>query len=747
MWCHCAELILVVAARSSPGDGRATVTRATTIVLGLVALLVAASCGSQPPATLANEPSWPSVDLGPAPRTIDGLSQLASIDGQTFSVHTNSGDLTFLPGVNLGSSVPGHAPGELAVTAEHYREWFPQIVDAGFRVLRVYTILPPYFYEEFAAFNEANPENPLYLAHGIWVPEEHFYEARDLWNPLVRDAFHAEIHDAVGAVNGDAEIAPLIGHADGIYTVDVSPWLISWIVGVELDPEIVHESEAVNGDRSFDGEFFFATDNASSTEVWLAEGMNLVAQLQAENGRMVPQAFVNWPTTDPLVHPDEPLETEDLVGVDANHVLPHESWSGGVFASYHAYPYYPDFQRYEAGIVDFELNGRPDPYAGYLTKLRDHHSTMPTMVTEFGVPSGIGSAHYGPLDRNQGGHSEQTQMEINAELMQVIADLGLAGGYVFAWTDEWFKFTWNTIDFELPGDRRAMWMNPYTNEAHFGLVAMEPGTSPTVVVDGRPDEWNDNGSQVLYEGRDHVREVRARHDEGFVYLLLRFDERDVWEAEPVTVGFDVIDGGAGQLPSGTPDLTSDYAVVFGSDGEASLLTAGHSDPYRRFYGAHFEFFDQPLDELEIGAGSWAPQTLITNRPLWNPLKGEVEPAETVVVGALVRGTSDPTDERFDSRTAWEGRGEFLELRLPYQGIGFSDPSSRLASVIDLDGRVTTEPVDHIGLVVEAGGQTYSLADYSWETWQSVTWHERPKRGIEAVSAVSRTTEQAGFRVE
>ncbi|MFA9564512.1 MAG: hypothetical protein ACERLM_07395 [Acidimicrobiales bacterium] len=35
----------------------------------------------------------------------------------------------------------------------------------------------------------------------------------------------------------------------------------------------------------------------------------------------MPLTFSNWPTTDPLVHPTEPLETEDMAGIDANHLV------------------------------------------------------------------------------------------------------------------------------------------------------------------------------------------------------------------------------------------------------------------------------------------------------------------------------------------------------------------------------------------------------------------------------------------
>jgi len=71
--------------------------------------------------------------------------------------------------------------------------------------------------------------------------------------------------------------------------------------------------------------------------------MNELATAEAAKGRRAPMAFVNWPTADPLRHPQEPHPQEDLVGVDANHVRASAAWPGGTFASFHAYPYYLGF--------------------------------------------------------------------------------------------------------------------------------------------------------------------------------------------------------------------------------------------------------------------------------------------------------------------------------------------------------------------------------------------------------------------
>ncbi len=114
-----------------------------------------------------------------------------------------------------------------------------------------------------------------------------------------------------------------------------------------------------------------------------------------------------------------------------------------------------------------------DPYAGYLHDLLEHHSGMPVFLGEFGVPSSVGSAHVGPLGRGQGDLSEQEAAQINIDLIQMQKDLGLAGGYLFAWQDEWYKRTWNTEPRQVPAERRHLWHDPWTNEQYFGLWTAE----------------------------------------------------------------------------------------------------------------------------------------------------------------------------------------------------------------------------------------------------------------------------------
>jgi hypothetical protein len=714
--------------------GSADLSSVKPIWFGSIALVVAACSGTgvvSPPGNGATVDGW-----APQPKTIDGLEAVATVTDGSFALHTVGGDRGFLPGVNIGATIPGTQPGEQAIPADVFDRWLPQIHDLGLRVVRVYSIMPPAFYQSLATFNRAYPDGPIYLMQGVWLPEDPFLATRDLF--ASEQEFHVEVGRAVAAIHGDLDLPARPGHASGLYDADVSQWLVAWVIGIELDPVVTFASDRANtGMEPYAGSYFRNTDDPTPTEVWLARAMDHLASLEWDRGVTMPIAFVNWPTTDPLVHPDEPLVEEDMVGIDANHVLATDAWPGGTFASYHAYPYYPDFQRYEAGIAGFELDGEPDNYAGYLTKLRDHHRAagLPVMITEFGVPSSIGSAHHGPQGRNQGGHSEREAMAINAELMDVIHRLGLAGGLVFAWQDEWFKFTWNTIDLEIPSDRRQMWANPWTNEANFGLLAMEPGEAPIVVIDGDRGEWEGNGSQVILEARGPVREVRAVKDEGYLYLGIVLDEGQSGSQSPVVIGFDTIEGGASTLP-GVGAIgwdAGDYAITISPGGTAEIKVRASADPLVLQYAPIRAVpFDVDVSEQST---AWTNRRLLVNWPLVIPTTGEERAAEIIDVGVMIRGSSDPDDPRFDSRATWQSQGTFLEVRIPYAAIGFSDPSSLQAYRVSREGDITTEEVERLGIVVVAGGETHETSGYAWERWQSVGWRERPKAGIDQLRQV------------
>lgn len=693
----------------------------------MVLMFVSAACGALGAIVPDSDP-LASVDAGsigdwtPVVEEIHGLKRFSRTEGERFILSTEGGERDFQAGVNLGATVPGHFPGELAVDAETYRRWFGQMARFGFTSIRIYTMLPPHFYQELRDYNLAHPDHPLYLIHGAWPPVGDIREENDLHAPAIVEKYRTELSDLVDAVHGNAVVDEVPGRAHGTYTADVSPWLAAWAIGSEFDGlAVAYHDEVNSGMEPFRGRYFVASSDATPTESWMAMMLDYVAESESQYGSTMPMAFVNWVTTDPLDHPFEPLTLEDYAGIDPMHVTATPAWPGGYFAAYHAYPYYPDVLRFEPGIADYMHHGVMDPYAGLLSKYAEHHAGIPLMILEFGVPTGLAKAHEAPLGRDQGDHSEQRQAEINADLLQVIADLGLAGGYVFSWTDEWFKLTWNTFDFEL-ADRRPMWMNAWTNEAHFGLVAADPGLADTIVLDGDGGEWEDR-SRVLAEGRGSIRELRAVHDEGYLYLRIVTDQPESWESRPLMLGFDVIDGegagiGGGVFPA------ADYRIVLDAEG-ARVEVRSDADPMLNDYAGTGIF-----SEEESAPGGWNLHRLITNLPYKLRWSGVTTEVEVDPAGLLHHGTTDRNDESFDSRSTWFGKGTLVEMRVPWHAIGFADPSSKTVFDADRSGEIRNFEIDRIGIGIATGNEFLTTDGYIWEPWNQVEYVEHIKAGAD-----------------
>lgn len=102
----------------------------------------------------------------------------------------------------MGSTVPGHNPGELATSHEEYVRWLQDMGDMNIRFLRIYTILPPDFYQVFADYNNAHPEKPIYLVQGVYMPDESYIETGNLYSKEPTEAFTQESIDASKAVSG-----------------------------------------------------------------------------------------------------------------------------------------------------------------------------------------------------------------------------------------------------------------------------------------------------------------------------------------------------------------------------------------------------------------------------------------------------------------------------------------------------------------------------------------------------------------
>ena len=265
-----------------------------------------------------------------------------------------------------------------------------------------------------------------------------------------------------------------------------------------------------------------------------------------------------------------------------------------------------------------------------------------------------------------------------------------------AWTDEWFKRTWNTMEHQ-DGERRQLWHDPLTNEQWFGLVA----TDPEPVADAAVEMMPETGAyEYLY----------AWADASYVHLDVKMREA---LPERLVLDADVVPG-----PDG-----ADYRVTVDvSAGTARLDVRRELDPIR---------LDTPMRPYHPDAADdWHLYRLITNQEYHHD--GHHYPAEYQDVGELFEGSWDPSDEAVDSMSTWhvDQARRTVSLRIPWAMLGFADPSSHLALGEGTPAeRVTSEG---IGFDLDADGATQRL-DFVWPDWNNTGYRERQKTGLDVLA--------------
>ena len=683
----------------------------------------------------------------------------------------------WIKAVNLGAALPGKFPSEFPPNDSTYERWIAVVAGMGANAIRVYTIHPPHFYAALRSWNLAHPAHPIWLIHGVWTEPPPGKKEEKYDDPAWLAQFRDEMKRVVALVHGDVTIPPAPGHANGSYTADVSAWTLAYIVGREWEPySVVAYNQARSGSTSFAGKFITVA-NGNPLEIWLAEQCDYVVSFEMDRyNAQRPIAYTNWPTLDPLNHPTEtgkaqeiallkkrgekivemPKEYDnDAVGLDAAKMHSTAAFPAGVFASYHAYPYYPEFMVVDPGYNRAQSPEGPSNYFGYLRKLVTHHGDMPVVISEYGVPSSRGIAHIQPQGWNHGGLSEEQQAAADARLTRDIYASGAAGAGLFSLIDEWFKKNWVVSEFEYPADRKRLWLNPLDAEENYGVIAMRAGRKgSTVVIDGDTSDWRGNKPLYSTESRPasaalQLKSLRVTHDEAYLYLRLDVGRID-WARAHYQIGIDTYRSDLGDTRMPTTGLHSPIGLEFVLDvsGPASSqLLVDH--PYNLYRPVMIPgsmpiavqyVLDSPFRTVANAAGKWDSLVVVTNRRRISR-DGRIFDAISYSRNRLLfarQSDNSLADWYADPRTG------VIEVRLPWGMLQLVDPSSR--SVLfgnPTTGKVDAAVTDGFRFVVESydpvngsTGETLprnvattkppDLPTWAWPTWEEPTWHAETK---------------------
>lgn len=663
-----------------------------------------------------------------------GISCRFKAEGDYFYIY-ESGDWKqmFMRGVNIGATEPGLFPGDLTISYDTYYRWFGYISEMNCNCIRIYTLMPPQFYQALGDFNK-KAKNKLYLYQGIWVNEEDIERLSDTYaeNEKILNDFMTDAVNLVNVIHGKAKIAETAGEAYGTYNTDVSPWLVGWIIGIEWDPNFVINTNNQHPDKKdYDGEYLY-TQTASPFEAFLCRVGDALIKHEAKTYKFqVPLAFSNWITTDPLTHPNEPHFDEDKTTVNTENVK-CRNFGPGMFASYHIYPYYPDSLNYQEDYLEYtDDSGKVNTYEAYLEDLKLAH-TVPIIVAEFGIPTSRGMGHESVMGYNQGMVDETAQGAMLIDMLGSIENAKYAGGIVFTWQDEWFKRTWNNVMFDI-ADRRPYWSNIQTTEQCFGLLAFDPGKeSMAAYVDGDVSEWrNTKPTVTTAQGKLYI-----KSDERHLYIMLDAGNYD-FEKDTLLIPINTI-ADQGSLKAAQYnaefDTAADFLIYINGKNNSHIYVDRYYDAFNYYFLESKKLSDIKAEENAgvKNSGMFDIMRLCYGYNLTVKGTNQVVPDKAYETGKLRYGNGNPKAQEYKSLSDFYFKNGKLEIRIPWQLLNVMDPSGK-QQISDFRKTQVISPQAYqsfdFGFAYRTGTESLKITlggSYEYNGWNTPTWHERLK---------------------
>lgn len=569
-------------------------------------------------------------------------------------------------GVDVDSFVPGYYDTDHAVSKQKYMEWFEQIADMNANTVRAVRIYDPDFYNAFYEFNTqqiGKKESPLYLIQVVGVTDYAQNNARDAWSDEFYGSLVRNAKRCVDVVHGRQFLPYARTSGYGLYTRDISPWLLAYEIGSRWEADtIAYTDHKDDRTGAYEGEYIEVDGNATSFERLLGQVMDTLCQYETD--KYAQQHLIAGTTqlnTDPFDF--EPLYDQQIgksASIDFSRFKAGPRLVSGLIIaySYHDYGHdfskdlTPDEQERLKGVLDQDNAGTgADPYL----RLFEHYSTHPVILVNGGYSSSRGQTG---LD---GPYTEQEQGEALVRLYRKALASGLDGMVLTGWQDNRSRSDWNTSPYVEEG-QQPFWHDLQSEGQGFGLLEFKPlGINGAIEIDGETQEWTKK-EQIL---SCPVGKLSVQFDAEGVYMKIDW-AKDV--QFPVVIPIDVTPNSGARQIEGEPytfDRDADFVLVLDSKKEAILRVQTYYESVRAAWNAQIR-----------GSDAYSIQVP-------EPHEARFVPVESVAEEAIVDTAGHLTDFmptvasgvlRCAKGADLYSMADVTELRLPWGLLNFSAPN-------------------------------------------------------------------------
>lgn len=720
------------------------------------------------------------------------------IENEKIKQKTNNGFVDFgkIGAVNFGITKPGFEPGQVSLDYNDYMQRFKYLDVLGINVIRVYSLLQPGFYQALLDWNKEHPTKAIFVLQGTAFPElemEH-NNGTSAYDSHITELMEYYIRTTVQGVYGGGKVTyrydyshggkePVIGD----YQYNIAQYLIGWVISGEISPQCINKTLGdPNGQSSYQGRYFssrqFSNQGSNCAprqqpnkfETWVAKMFDLLASESVKYGHMAPISHTNWVTTDGICHNIEPRvndieygSVEDWQEFDL-HYIDDSKWPAGLFFNQHAYPYYPEM---------LKINGN-NSFIDYMQTVKNYYNQKPLIITEFGLPTSIGVSSVDRVyNRHHGHNGEIDQGNMMYELMNtLINEIDMDGVVVFQLYDEWFKKSWNTLKYDI---NRQKWKNMLTSEQYFGILNVE---SHPQYMKSQKKIANDYYSVDIHNN--------------YEYVEMQIDlKNELTNEDQINIGIDMFPGGSNDvLGIGKFINNIDAYFVINKD-DVKFNISSQYNGFKSNYGLWlqpktFPIYQEQLlwkevwennknirnycynnrceslikyqeiisfDEYKLlvkvpTIGNWTDNycinnTVITGQNVNIPIDGingcAIKNGTTFYDAHIYTLQFQSLEQANDDNLAMVKRNnKTITIKIPYQMLGFSDPSSHIKyfpNGLGKDYNITlkkyTENINfefYYSLKNTQYESSRLIAPFNWEDWNIPEyWIAKPKKSFNA----------------
>ena len=316
---------------------------------------------------------------------------------------------------------------------------------------------------------------------------------------------------------------------------------------------------------------------------------------------------------------------------------------------------------------------------------------------------------------------------------------------MFSWQDEWFKRTWNT-NYAIDFMRTPYWSDVQTNEQYFGLLSFDPGKEKTVCyIDGDVSEWSED--DIVMKSDDLT--LSMKYDEAYVYFLAKKDGFD-FNNEKLYIPIDTIPKSGSSYCENIDlrfDRAVDFLITINGRKNSKIQVQERYEVLRANYAKEVYGFDTyvkgniPMRDspkfVDINIILQMSQLVDGNY---------LKEAEVFPTGVLTYGNGNPNAKNYNSLSDFICNGDYVEIRIPWQLLNFSDPSRLQIHDDYYDAHYGIEPINidsiYVGVSNEVTDQRIHLEQVEMKGWENeVTYHERLKPAYYVMQSIWREKDE------